>query len=290
MRILKKVILLFIVLFTICSCSKEESAKSGDSAQINVTIADFELHQEYFTRAAVEDACSRITFSVFDSDTGEKVFNITQALSVVGEDNFGKISFPLFDGNYTLIAVGYRVASQTPVDTFAIIKSVNEVIMPNRYIFDTFCKVKKLSVNSSEVHNVSMNLDRVISQFTIISSDDVPENVCTISIKSSKGDVRLNPMTEGAVADVGVEKTIGVASGTPFSSSLNMFVSNEEQLMDIEIEGFDDHDNKVMSKSFKNVVMSRARRTIATGKMFSESMSAKLTVNDSWLEPNYIYF
>lgn len=290
MKIINLLFLQLAAVVAMCSCSEDERGAGGGVAQVNVCIDDFELYQDGFTRAAVEDACSRISFAVFNGATREKVFGTDQALSVVGEENFGKISFQVADGDYILIAVGYRVAAQTPTDTFAIIRSADEVVMPNRYIFDTFCKVRNISVNPDDAVNVNMCMERVISQFSIVSTDDVPENVCSISMRASRGDVRLNPTTGGGVTDNGVEKTIGVAQGAPFSSSLNMFVANKEQMMDIEIECFDEQGNRVMNKTLKNVVMTRSKQTIATGKLFSEPISAKLSVNDGWLEPNYINF
>lgn len=274
-----------VLLFAACNVTEKPELQE-EKANVTVCINDFELIQEPMTggKASADEAVKKISFAIFKAN-GDLEYSTTQSIE---DSSFGTINYPLYQGEYTLVAVGHRSSLG-----HAAIQSPALVTFPSNYLTDIFAKVQQLSVTSTSPKTVHMELDRAVSRFTISPLDTIPSNVYYINFEFSDGGYTLNPATLLSPSSTGYTHTITVpisARGTQTEATRFIILNAEEQTMDITVSAKDSLGVNIVSHTFEDVTMQRNLQTIARGHFYSTTGSTTFTFNNTWLENDTIYF
>ena len=146
---------------------------------------------------------------------------------------------------------------------------------------------KAVSITNNTPVDISAQLERIATQLQVKSVDGKTENVKNVRMTFSAGSKSFNPTTGLALSDTGYENTIGNTTtvGSLSSSRGYLFLTSDEQTMDVTIETLDADGNPIFSKTVENVPLQRNRKTKLTGAMYGASATAgSFQVNTTWLD------
>jgi len=103
----------------------------------------------------------------------------------------------------------------------------------------------------------------------------------------SAGGKSFSPTTGLATVNTGFSNTVGIsaAAGSTSSSISYLFLTTDEQTMDVTIETLDADGNTLFSKTVNNVPFKRNRVTKLTGTMYTNSsVSGAFQIETAWEE------
>ena len=293
-----------LVLLAATSCSNEsvngvENAVESQQARVPVTVRvnGFSVAQEEFsdgttrsgetrgtTRAATDPAsysdAKALTLAFYTSDGAKQVYCFTQ----LKNDNttyttFGNFSLTLPVGSYKMIVLGYN--SVYPV----VFNSMTDVVFGEDKSRETFCYTQDVTIDDETPVDLTATLNRIVTRLNVQSSDNRTEAATKVRISLSKGGRGFNPITGFATSDAGFVNvaTTSAAVGTTTLSSINFFITEEGETMDVIIETLDDEGNVLFSKVVSDVPFRRNRTTKLTGAMYHFGDAAgAFTLETSW--------
>lgn len=268
----------------LASCSVKDDRLDCFSP-VTVRLGGFTVSQEDFpdTRAAASDynGVKVLTLAFYDGDT--PVFQATQRKDdPTTFTTFGEFSTSLPLGSYTMVALGYVLYD----DDELTLTSPTQAEYTGGYIRETFAATQSVNVTSTEAVELTATLNRIIACLQVISTDGKTANVSKVRMTFSDGGKRFSPTTGLATLNTGSESVVGVSAevGNSSTSTGFVFLTSDEQTMDVTIETLDENGDTIYSETVTDVPLKRNRRTKLSGALYSASASAgSFQLNTEWV-------
>ena len=126
-----------------------------------------------------------------------------------------------------------------------------------------------------------------------MSTDGRPAGVDKIRTTYAGGSKSFNPTTGLATSDTGfsVTNTPSAPVGNTINTGNFVFLSTDEQTMNITIEVLDASGNVLFTKVAENVPLKRNRKTVLSGALFTAATSTfSFRLETGWLESHTVNF
>ena len=289
-----------MMLLAAMSCSNESEENVSDAqvvsdnpVPVRVHVDGFSVTQGEFeatalTRAATAPASNEgvkaITLVFYTSDGTKQKYCSTQLKEDASTyETFGSFSLPLPAGSYKMIVLGYN--SDYPV----VFNSMTDVVFGEDKSRETFCYTRDVTIEEGTPVDLTATLDRIVTRLNVQSTDNRTAEATQVRISLSKGGRGFNPITGFATSDAGFVNvaTTSTAVGATTRSTINFFITEEDETMDVTIETLDDSDNVLFSKVVTGVPFRRNRTTVLTGAMYHFGDAAgAFTLETEW-DTNY---
>lgn len=279
------------------SCNNDSEItenNAGGTAQVRVHVSDFSISLEDFpmVRAAQNVAdytgVKVMTLAFYAGET--EVYKATQLRTDEGTyTTFGDFSCDLPVGTYTMVVIG---RGNQDGDVFELTGPTLAAYTSDR-ARETFCTTQTVTVTSSAPLDLTVTLNRIIAVFQTLSTDNPSEGVALMRTTYSKGSKSFNPTTGLATDDNGFAhlNTIFTNSDGHLSNKSYLFLTSDEETLDVTIEALDAQGNVVFTKTLENVSFQRNKITKATGAIFTAGTSAVgFQVNTDWLPETVVNF
>ena len=292
MKILNYCFFLFVIgILSACS-SESNSVDDNALVPVQVTFSGLDVSvvpdgsRGLTTRATVSGAkVDRIAFTVFNAK-GEKVY------SVVNEnpkaDDFDKVKCLLHIGTYKFVAVAHK--AKTAESKAAVITSPTEATLGEANVPScVYSKVTNVTVSGNTTQSVNIEFEkRITSSFELNVTDDYPDEIENVEII-------LNPSKDQAANPYAFNPSTGLAesvltynasfnrksfSVTSFSGktlSISLFLTAEEQKMNVTINMKNSDGITLYTRTLKDVTFRQHSSTIAKGTFFSSQVSGSFT-------------
>lgn len=288
------VCILCTLLLLLPSCEKpvvfdEDPAVSGSSATANLRVTVFSIEKTPFgnlTRAAtpVVDVCTRLNFAIYNMD-GTRVKQVNQTSA---EDDFGKASFKLEQGDYLLVVVGHSSNGNPTMTDPSCIKFTNA-----QGYTDTFICSGTVTIGEDPV-DMRVSLDRIVALCRFVLTDDeIPSDVKKMRFHYTGGSGAFDATTGlGCVNSKQDVKFDITADNKQFD--LYTFLHDTEGTIHLTVTALDASGVEIAQREF-DVPMQQNYITWFTGAYFNGSGSSstditKVTVNTDWAGENHITF
>lgn len=306
-------------LLALSSCEKailqDDSVVSGSAADkaANLTVTVFEIEKTPFgsltrgaegpltratnaaptratnaatTRAATpaSEACTRLNFAIYDED-GSRVKQVNQTSAAA---DFGKASFQLEPGDYTLVVVGHS-SNGNPTMT-----NLNKIQFTNAQGYtETFLCCATVTIAEDPVE-VQVSLDRIVSMCRFVLTDDIPSDVKKLQFYYTGGSGAFNALTGLGSVNSKQTVTFDVSSGTQKQFDLYTFLHEVESDISLTVTALDASGVEILQRSF-DVPMEQNHITWLTGAFFNGSGSSSITitgvtVNTDWAGETHLTF
>lgn len=178
---------LFFVMSVLCayltSCEKImlNDPLSPKEEDVKVVFRVTQFSQSPFTTSQMRnapvhigEACSRISFAIFEGETKVKSVNQTKE-----NDDFGTLSLVLPKGNYQLVAIAHNGTAS------ATISSPDKITFPNNRCTDTFYICQDFTVSGNS--EFDLTLKRAVAMFRLTIEDPIPANVARMKFYYTGG-------------------------------------------------------------------------------------------------------
>lgn len=282
----KKLLFAALVALMAASCSKT----STPTAPVTVNVENFRITIDTFsdTKSAVDPASytyvSALDLAFYNGDT--QVFKATQIKGDNTYTTFGQFSCSLPIGTYTLVAIG---RANFEGDEFSLTSPTSASYSSERPR-ETFCYTQTVTITNTSPLNLSITLNRIVSGFRISSTDNRPEEITKIRTTYHKGSKSFSPTTGLGLNDNGFSQinNPSTAVDAPIGVTSYVFLTSDEETMDVTIEALNDNNVVLYSKTLQNVSFKRNRMTKGLGTVFSTTSSAGFQLETDWLEDNNI--
>ena len=291
--------LFFLVNIAMClifaACSKDSTEQNAEQALVPVTVrvSDFAVSQGDFpaTRATAIGSYNGVKFltlSFYKSD-GTEVYKHTQNRDDASTyTTFGEFSTSLMYGNYTMVVVANGNSNAVTLT------SATTATYGENKPWDTYAATQAVSITGNDAVNLNATLDRVCAAVAVQSTDVRPADVAKIRVTTTAGGRSFNPTTGLATVNdgVSVEITPTSAVGNTTYVGAYLFLTADEQTMDVTVETLDATDNVLFSKTITDVPLKRNRVTVLTGAIYSGTSvsTSGFQVNGECLTDNNIAF
>ena len=306
---MKKCSAFFIALMGMlaASCSNDESLDSsinfsGEQAltPVTVSVSGFAVSQEEFpggttrsggsrgpTRAAQDAAeysgVKSLTLAFYRGAT--ETYKVTQTKDALDEgETFGEFSLSLPMGSYTMVVIGHGLNDGEPAITLT---SPTLATFGDKPARETFITTQEVNITTPNAVDVSATLSRVVSKLQVQSSDTRTNPAYSVRMTFAAGGKSFSPKTGLATVNTGFSNAVDISTAVGATSLSNsyLFLSADEQTMDVTIETLDEDGNVVFSKLVEDVPFRRNRVTKLTGAMYTNSsVSGVFQVETAWLD------
>ena len=283
-----------ILMVAVCltACEKpviDDIVSPPDSGEfeVNFNITHFEqipFSSTTDTRASTtaSDACTRINLAIFKD--GEKVKSINQTNT---DSNFGIISTSLTEGTYTIVILAHSCQGN------ATISSPEEIKFPNNKVTDTFYSCQTISIDAQT--SLDVMLHRAVAMFQLNTTDNVPNNVKSMTFYYTGGSSTFNVQTGFGSVNSRQTETREVTSdmhGRPAVFDVYTFPHAQEGKLKITITAIDANDATVAERTFEEVPVAVNLITRYTGAFFenstpSEASTFRLSMDTTWQQSEY---
>ena len=256
---------------------------------VTIRVSDFQISQEDLpgTKTAIGsyNGVKAITLALYDTEN-EEVYQATQRKGATG---YGDFSLNLPAGEYTLVVLGYGFFDG---DEFSLTSpSLASFTTDCR---ETFAAVQPLEVTGPDAMEVSATLSRIVSKLIVASTDGRPEGVARIRMGFSAGSKSFNPTTGLATSNTAFSNSVGVSTavGTTTSSVCYLFLTSDEQVVDVSIDALDAEGATLYHKEIRNVPFQRNRCTRLTGSIYSATTPASTSflLSEGWVDEAALTF
>lgn len=292
MKILNYCFFLFVIgILSACS-SESNSVDENVLVPVQVTFSGLDVSvvpdgsRGLTTRATVSGAkVDRIAFTVFNAK-GEKVY------SVVNEnpkaDDFGKVKCLLHIGTYKFVAVAHK--AKTAESKAAVITSPTEATLGEANVPSClYSKVTNVTVSGNTTQSVNIEFGkRITSSFVLNVTDDYPDEIENVEIilnpskDQAANPYAFNPSTGCAASALTYNasfnrKSFSVTSFTGKTLSISLFLTAEEQKMNVTINMKNSDGITLYTRTLNDVTFRQHTSTIAKGTFFSSQVSGSFT-------------
>lgn len=293
--------LLMGTMVNLSSCSDAEEVmnpsnlSTGLSAPVSVHVSDFSISTEDFaesrTRSEVDPATYKdvqaLTLAFYSGTT--EVYSATQLKTVTSTfATFGEFNLTLPLGSYTMVVIA---RDSLAGDSFTL-TSPTLAAYTSEKVRETFSATQTVSITSTEAQDLSITLNRVVTNLLIESSDGRIDGVSKIRTTYDVGSKSFDPSTGLAVGNSGFVMTNSpsAAIGAPIQISSFAFLASDEQTMDITLDVLDANDQVLFTKMVNDVPFKRNRKTLLRGPLFTAGATSTFTIETSWLDEVVINF
>ena len=287
---MKKELVLAGLCLLAASCSTEtveDVMNQQVLAPVTVSVNDFSMSQEGFptTRATTPvvnyNGVKVLTLAFYSGSV--EMCKLTQLKDdATTYTTFGEFNLSLPKGSYTMVVLGYVLYD----DDALTLTSPTQAEYTNGCIRETFAATQAVNVTSTTALNLTATLNRIIACLQVISTDGKAANVSKVRMTFSAGGKKFSPDTGLATANTGSVSTVNnsAAVGATSTSTGYVFLSGDEQTMDVTIETLDADGYTIYSTVVENVPFQRNRRTKLTGSIYPTApTSSSFQVNTTWL-------
>lgn len=287
------------------SCSNEsvndvENAVENIRVPVTVNVSGFSVSQEEFsdgatrngsvrgtTRAAADpatyDGVKALTLAFYAGD-GTEAYKHEQVKGSLEEgETFGQFSLSLPMGSYTMVVLAYGKNG----DDDLVLTSSTEAAYTGSHTRETFATTQAVNINSTNSVNLSATLNRIIAKLQVVSTDGRAANATNVRMSFAAGGKSFNPTTGLATIDTGFVNTVGISAsaGSTSSAISYLFLTSDEQDVNVTIETLDEDGAVLFSKTVENVPFKRNRVTKLTGAMYTNSsVSGGFQIETAWEE------
>lgn len=287
------------------SCSNEsvndvENAVENIRVPVQVHVSDFSVSQEEFsdgatrngsvrgtTRAAADpatyDGVKALTLAFYAGD-GTEAYKHEQVKGSLEEgETFGQFSLSLPMGSYTMVVLAYGKNG----DDDLVLTSSTEAAYTGSHTRETFATTQAVNINSTNSVNLSATLNRIIAKLQVVSTDGRAANATNVRMSFAAGGKSFNPTTGLATIDTGFVNTVGISAsaGSTSSAISYLFLTSDEQDVNVTIETLDEDGAVLFSKTVENVPFKRNRVTRLSGAMYTNSsVSGGFQIETAWEE------
>ena len=285
------------------SCSNEsvndvENAVENVQVPVQVHVSDFSVSQEEFPSGSTRSGAARGTTRAADPATYDGVKALTLAFyagdgteaykheqvkgSLEEGETFGEFALSLPMGSYAMVVIGHGLNAGEPAITLTSPTAATFGEYPAR---ETFATTQPVNITSTSAVNLSATLNRIIAKLQVVSTDGRTANATNVRMTMSAGGKSFSPTTGLATVNTGFSNTVGISAsaGTTSSSISYLFLTTDEQTMDVTIETLDADGNTLFSKTVNNVPFKRNRVTKLTGTMYTNnSVSGGFQIETAW--------
>ena len=154
------------------------------------------------------------------------------------------------------------------------------------YPRETFSATQEVNNTSTSAVELSATLERIIACLQVISTDGKAANVSKVRMTFSAGGKQFSPTSGLATANTGSVSTVNNSAvvGATSTSTGYVFLTTDEQTMDVTIETLDADGYTIYSTVVEDVPFQRNRRTKLTGSIYPTApTSSSFQVNTTWL-------
>jgi hypothetical protein len=282
-----------ILLFAACSKESENMVNNAQmeetTAPVRVHVRDFAVEMgdfSGFTRAAQDVAdynnVKAITLAFYKGNT--EVYKHEQLRGALEQgETFGEFSTTLPLGSYTMVVIarGHNVG-----DVFTL-TSPTEAAYTGALSRETFAYTQAVNITNGDAVELSATLNRIMAMLGTTSTDLRTAEATSLRMTFSAGGKSFNPTTGFATVNTGFTATVPITTNVGSVTQLGtyVFLTADEQTMDVTIETLDGEGNTIFSKTIHNVPFKRNRLTNLIGAMYSnDAISANsFKLNTSWL-------
>ena len=273
------------------SCEKAiTDADSVVSKDANLTVTVFEIEKTPFgtlTRAGqqpVSAVCTRLNFAIYD-EGGSRIKQVNQTSAAA---DFGKASFQLEPGDYTLVVVGHSSNGNPTMTNLGKIQFTNATGYT-----ETFLCCATVTIAEDPVE-VQASLDRIVSMCRFVLTDDIPSDVKKMQFYYTGGSGAFNAKTGLGSVNSKQTVTFDVSSGTQKQFDLYTFLHEVQSNISLKVTALDNDDNVLYERDF-DVPMEQNHITWLSGAFFNGSGSSSITitgvtVNTDWAGETHITF
>lgn len=273
-----------IAVSMIASCSnREHNPELITEVPVTIHVDGFTVSQSDLpaTKATPAANVDAITLAFYQGTT--EVYKTTQQITDNSTfDSFGDFSLTLPMGSYNLVAIAYMDREASPFT----LTSPTEAAYTGERAYETFLCSDDLSITNATAIDMTVTLDRIVSQLQVLSTDGKAENVSKVRMTFSAGSKTFNPSTGLAISNTGFSNTVNVSAtaGSTSNSLSFLFLATDEQEIDVTVETLDADGNTLFSKTIEGVLFKRNRVTKLTGPMYSAAASGSFQLNTDWLD------
>lgn len=275
---MKKLFLMAGFVLLTASCSNDESLDSSVNssneqaqAQVTVRVDGFSISQGDIPATRAEDVSTYtnvkfLTLAFYKSD-GTEVFKHTQERGNLEDgETFGEFSTSLMYGSYTMVVLAN--AGNNAI-TFT---SLTSATYGDANPMDTWAYTQEVNITDNTAVELSAILERIVAALAVRSTDNRPAEVTHTRITYAAGGKSFNPTSGLAISNTGFSLSMAYQAssiGTTTYVGGFLFLTNDEQMMDVTIETLDAEGAVLFSKTVKNVPLERNRQTTLTGAIYS---------------------
>lgn len=284
-----------------CSSERFNEVVNGQSeeavAAVRVHVDEFSVSLEDDSRGrtrAVQDVATyndvnAVTLAFYKGD-GSQVYKHEQLRdSESAGETFGEFECALPMGSYTMVVVAYKTNESSPFS----LTSPTVASYTGDHAYETFVTTQVVNITNTDAVDISATLNRVVSKLEVRSSDGRTTNVQNVRMTLSEGSKSFNPTTGLAIVNTGFANTVSIskAEGELTTSGTFLFLTTDEQTMDVTIESLDADGNTLYSKTVNNVPFKRNRKTILTGNIYTNNnIAGAFHIETAWLDDHIAPF
>lgn len=270
---MRKFFFLALAAILLAGCSNEREDETINSQKVVLTFSPYEMTA--MTRAALTSSvASRLDVWLVE---GSNTTDIHQAST---DEDFGTLSVVLNKTKtYTLYAMAHKGDGAATL-------SDGVISFPDDKVKDTFWYTTTFTPSTTTSINAAMT--RIVAQFRLMITDDIPEEVKKVRITLSDVFDRWNVST-GWTHGLDRVSTISYG-GTSSNFSVFAIVTDAQTTHTVTVDALDNDDAVVKSRTFEDVPLRNGYKTQYQGVFFTDvSTSATFTVSD-WSEYDTVNF
>ncbi len=292
---MKNISLLFIIgllcTYLSTSCEKPIINEKISADEVRVVFHVVSFSQTPLTTSNVrqvpvriDEACSRLSFAIYDGSTKVKSVNQTK-----GSNDFGTLSLVLPKGNYRLVAIAHNGTGA------AAITSPDKITFPNNKCTDTFYICEDFSVSDNS--EFDLTLKRAVAMFRFVIEDAFPENIHQMKFYYTGGSSTFDATTGyGCVNSKQTEyREISDEMGNNEKQfDLFTFPHAEEDTLKMTITALTSSEATVKERTFANIPIKLNSITQYSGTFFETTstegdLDLHFKVDTTWVQYSHRY-
>ena len=293
MKILNYCFFLFVIgILSACS-SESNSVDENGLVPVQVTFSGLDVSvvpdgsRGLTTRATVSEAkVDRIALKIFDASGKKEIYSVVK--DNPNEEGFGKVKCLLHIGTYKFVAVAHK--AKTAESKAAVITSPTEATLGEANVPSClYSKVTDVTVSGNTTQSVNIEFGkRITSSFELNVTDDYPDEIENVEIilnpskDQAANPYAFNPSTGCAASALTYNasfnrKSFSVTSFTGKTLSISLFLTAEEQKMNVTINMKNSDGITLYTRTLNDVTFRQHTSTIAKGTFFSSQVSGSFT-------------
>lgn len=223
---------------------------------------------------SISELCNNVTFVVFNGSSKLKTVNQSK-----GDSSFGSVALTLDEGTYKVLIVAHNG------DGNATVTSAEKITFPSNRVTDTFYYYGDITVEKVK-KTYNMQLQRAVSMFRLVVSDNIPGNVKKMKFYYTGGSSTFSAATGYGSVNSRQTEVINV-DGDENTFEVFTFPHAETGKLKMTVTALDASDNVIAEKVFEEVPVTRNQITCYTGYFFSNGGSTTddtfyITANGDW--------
>ena len=279
---MKKLLFMALAALWLVGCSEqsEQTEQSDELTKVSLSFSPYEQSAMARTTRAASSIAGIVThLDVWITD-GTTTQDIHQTSS---DADFGSLSVTLNKTKtYTIYAIGHKADGATLSD--GVISFTNDKVTHAMFYTTTF--------TPSETTSLSCLMQRIVSQFSFSTTDQVPANVTKMSLTVNDVYDRWNVST-GATHSLNRTSTFeNFSKKADGTVTFNIFsiVTDAQTTHDITVTAYDAQDNIVQQRTFTAVPLRNGYKTSYRGIYFTDTPTAATFTVDDWNEYDEVTF